>query len=200
MFQASHYGAPARPILPRLMPALLAFAATLLAGTVLLPFAGVAGWLESPVLLPAIGLALAAAAGLFACHLALLTIAPRISPWASALPAALVAGALPGLGAGALLVPLALVLICLPSVRLTASVGMFGVAIALAAAWLHSPAVHLAGSLILLAAATLQIRRIARPADNDNRRNEPLAVFWSLPDAPRHATQPARTSSPELGE
>ena len=91
MFQASRTGALARPILPRLVPALLACAATLLAGAAPIPFAGVAGWLESSALLPILGVVLAAAAGLLACHLALMTIAPRLSPWAGALPAALIA-------------------------------------------------------------------------------------------------------------
>lgn len=203
MFQASRPGTLARPILPRLAPALLALAATALAGLPRLPFAGVAGWLESPGLLPGVGVALAGAAGLLACHLALLSVAPRRAALADALPAAMVAGALPGLGAGALLVPMALALHALlrqPSRRGPALVGVFGVTVALAAAGLHSPALHLAGCFGMLAAAALQIRRTAQPAGNDNRRAEPLAVFWSLPDAPCHATQPPRTSSPELGE
>lgn len=203
MSQASRTHVPARPILPRLIPALLALAATLLAGSVPIPFAGVAGWLESPALLPAIGVVLAGAAGLLACHLALTMIAPRPPPSATALPAALIAGALPGLDAGALLVPLALAaqaIFRLPQLRAPALTGAIGVAMAAAAAGLHSPAIHLAGALVMLAAAALQIRRAANPAGNDNRRNEPLAVFWSLPDTPCHATQPPRISSPELGE
>ncbi|WP_158298995.1 hypothetical protein [Sphingomonas psychrotolerans] len=188
-----------RPILLRLAPALLALAATLLLGTTGLPFAERWRWFESAALLPVIGIAFAAAAGLLACHLALLSITPRPSLFASALPAALIAGALPGLGSAALLVPLA---IAAPAAlrRPAGAAALGGVAIALAAAWLHSPALHLAGALAMLAAATLEIRRAARPAANDNTRNEAFTAFWSLPEDAGCARQPARTSSPVLGE
>jgi len=201
MLHASRYGAVTRPILARLAPALCTVAATLLLGT-----AGDAGawrWFESVALLPAIGILFAGAAGLLACHLALLSIAPRFSLAAAALPAALIAGALPGLGVAALLVPLAITAhaaLRLPGHRIAALAGLVGVALAVTATWLHSPALHLAGAIAMLAAAMLQIWRAARPAVNDNRRDAPFITFWSLPEAPDRATQPARTSSPVLGE
>jgi hypothetical protein len=201
MLHASRYGAVTRPILARLAPALFTLAATLLLGT-----AGDAGawrWFESMALLPAIGIVFASAAGLLACHLALLSIAPRASLPASALPAALIAGALPGLGVLALLVPLVITAhaaLRLSGHRIAALGGLGGVAIAIAAAWLHSPALHLAGAIAMLVAATLQICRAARPAVNDNHGAAPFITFWSLPEEPDRATQPARTSSPVLGE
>jgi hypothetical protein len=181
---------------------LLALAATLLLGTIELPFAPRWRWFESTALLPVIGIVFASAAGLLACHLALLSIARRTSGFASALPAALIAGAVPGLGAAALLVPLTLAARASlrKRVRAAALCGLGAVVIALAGAGLHSPILHLSGALAMLAAATLEIRRAARPAANDNVRNAPFTAFWRLPADPLRARQPARTSSPVLGE
>jgi hypothetical protein len=202
MLLHSGYGAVIRPILARLAPALLALAATLLLGTIELPFAPRWRWFESTALLPVIGIVFASAAGLLACHLALLSVAPRRPRFASALPAALIAGALPGLGAPALLVSLTLAAHAALRTRApkTALCGLGGVAIALASAGLHSPILHLSGALAMLAAATLEIRRAARPAANDNVRNAPFTAFWRLPADPLRAREPARTSSPVLGE
>jgi hypothetical protein len=201
MLLRSRYGAVTRPILARLAPALLALAATVLLGTA----AGTDGWrwFESTALLPLTGIAFAAAAGLFACHLALLSVAPRSSFSAGALPAALITGALPGLGMAALLVPLAMgvhAAIRVPALRVAALAGLVGTGAGFVAGWLHSPILHIVASLSMLAAATLQIRRCARPAGNDNDRNEPFTAFWCLPEQPLRATQPARTSSPFAGE
>lgn len=202
MLLRSGYGAVIRPILARLAPALLALAATLLLGAIGLPFAPHWRWFESTALLPVIGIVFASAAGLLACHLALLSIAARPSRLASALPAALIAGALPGIGTAALLVPAALAAHAAlrTATRKVALCGLGGVAIALAGAGLHSPILHLAGALAMLAVASLQIRRADRPAANDNVRNTPFTAFWRLPEDPRRARQPARTSSPVLGE
>ena len=201
MLLPSGYGAVTRPILARLGPASLALAATLLLGA-----AGDIGawrWVESTALLPLTGIVFATAAGLLACHLAMVSVAPRSSGPASALPAALIAGALPGLGAAALLVPLAIATYAafrLPALRVTALAGLCGIGVAAAAAGLHSPALHITGALAMLAVAALQIRRAARPAVNDNSPDEPFTVFWSLPEKPLRATQPPRTSSPFAGE
>jgi hypothetical protein len=201
MLLRSGYGAVTRPILARLAPTLLALAATLLLG-----LAGGTGgwrWFESTALLPLIGIAFAAAAGLFACHLALLSITPRPSLSANALPATLIAGALPGLGTAALLVPLAIGVHAatrLRGLRIAALAGLGGTGAGFVAGWLHSPVLHIAASFAMLAAAALQIRRGAGPAGNDNHRNEPFTAFWSLPEEPLRARQPARTSSPFTGE
>ncbi|MDP5279052.1 hypothetical protein Q9Q95_08960 [Sphingomonas sp. DG1-23] len=202
MLLQSGYGAVIRPIPARLAPALLALAATLLSGAIALPFAPRWHWFESAALLPVIGLVFASAAGLLACHLALLSVAPRPSRLASALPAALIAGALPGLGAAALLVPamLAAYAAFRGPARKPALCGLGGATLALFGAGLHGPILPLAGSLAMLAAATLLIRRAARPAVNDNVHNAPFTAFWRLPEDPLRARQPARTSSPVLGE
>jgi hypothetical protein len=202
MLLHSGYGAVVRPILARLAPALLALAATLLLGAIELPFSPRWRWFESTSLLPVIGIVFAGAAGLLACHLALLSVTPRRSYSAGALPAALIAGALPGLGATALLVPLTLAVLAglRAPTRAAALAGLGAVVIALAGVGLHSPPLQLAGALAMLAAAALQIRREARPAANDNIRNAPFTAFWRLPEEPLRARQPARTSSPALGE
>jgi hypothetical protein len=102
-----------------------------------------------------------------------------------------------------LLVPLAIAAYAalrLPALRATALAGLGGVGTALAAAWLDSPALHIAGTLTLLAAAALHIGRAARPAANDNADNAAFTAFWSLPEGRLRATHPPRTSSPVLGE
>lgn len=203
MLIRSEYGAVTRPIPARLAPALLTVAATALPGVA--SGAGGLHWFESPALLAMLGIAFAAAAGLLACHLALLSAARSAPLPASTLPAALIAGALPVLSTAALLVPLAITsyaALRLPRFRFAALAGMGGIGAAFAALPLHSPALRVAGSLAMLAAAALQMRRDAQPAenDNDNDRDAPVLTFWSLPEAPLRATQPVRTSSPALGE
>ncbi len=198
MLLRSRYPPIAPALLTRLAPALLVLAATLLLGMIDLPFAQRWRWFESPMT----GLVFAGVAGLAACHLALLSTALR-DPLTAALPAALLAGALPGPGLAALLVPLtisAYAAVRLPGLRAAARIGLAGTAIALAAAGLHSPALHLAGSLTLLAAATLQIRRPGQQAANDNSRDEPFTLFWGRPAQPVHAMLRDRTSSPISGE
>jgi hypothetical protein len=200
MLLRSRYGAVTRPILAPLAPALLALAMTLLLG--MTSGTGAWRWFESTALLPLTGIAFATAAGLLACHLALLRVSPRPSLSATILPAALIAGALPGLSSAALLVPLAIAThaIRLPGLRVAALAGLGGVGAGFVAGWLHSPVLHITASLAMLAAAALQIRRCARPAGNDNHHNEPFTAFWSLPEEPLRARQPARTSSPFPGE
>ncbi|TGX50189.1 hypothetical protein E5A73_17355 [Sphingomonas gei] len=201
MLLCSRYPSAPRPILARLGCALLALAGTLLLGTIESRWSPSWRWFESPEMLPMIGLVFASAAGLLACHLASLTN-NRSTAWAAALPAALLAGALPGLGSAALLVPLALsahAALRLPALRPAALAGLAGTTIALIAAGLHHPALHGAGALTLLAAAAVEIGRSGRAA-NDNRRDEPFTLFGGRPAHPPRAMPPARTSSPVLRE
>lgn len=195
----SRYGAVTRPILASLAPALAALATTLLLGTLGTARTGIWLALESPLPMAVTGLLLAGAAGLFAGHLALLTARSFASRLASALPAALIAGALPGLATAALLVPLG---ICgyaavREQLRPAAWLGLAGVAIGIAGAGFGDPALGTIASLVMLAAAALPIVRPAHRAGNDNRPAERFGEFWILPDDGTHA---ARTSSPGLGE
>ncbi len=185
----------------RLAPALLAVMATLLLGAVASSQTGAWRWFESTTLLPLIGVVFAAAAGLLACHLAQLSASP--APSMGALAAGLTAAALPGLSVVGLLIPLAIgayAAVRRPRLRFVAAIGLAGVATAGAAAWLNSPIAHLAGSLIMLAGAALQVWHAASPAANDNRGDGASSGFWSLPDGSSCATQPARTPSLVSGE
>ncbi|MDV3457647.1 hypothetical protein RZN05_11680 [Sphingomonas sp. HF-S4] len=185
-----------RPILSRLAPPLLAAAVTLLLGAIGTPQPGAWQLLDSLGLAPLTGLLFAGAAGLLACHLAQ-TSAPPARPAAdTALPAALIAAALPGPGSAALLVPLLLVAPRIRRPRATDLPALVGTATGVAAAWLGSPLLGTFGALTMLAAAALAIRRAARCAANDDA---PPAL-WSLPEEVRYARQRERTSSPGLGE
>lgn len=204
MLSFPRYGAVTRSIAARLAPPLCALAATLLLGAAGPRVPGAWELLESLALLPVMGPLLASIAGLLACHLAWTSALPFSRDAASVLPAALIAAALPGVGAMALLVPLSVSLLALRvrvrAGRLAALLGLGGAATGIAAAWLGSPAAGTAGALTMLAAAALLIRRAARAADNDNRRDEPFVAFGSLPGDPGRAKRIPWTSSPGLGE
>jgi hypothetical protein len=189
------YGAVTRPIAMRLAPALVAAASTLLAGMTGPARPGAWQMLDSAALMAVTGLLLAGTAGLLACHLAQLTVRPAPSLSASALPAALIAGAVPGLGVAALFVPLGL---CVRwRSRPAALFGLLGAAAGIGSIWLDSPVLGTSASLAMLAAASLLLRDAVRPATNDNRPVERFGAFWILPDNDRHAK---RASSPGLGE
>lgn len=193
------YGAVTRPIATRLAPSLVVLVTTLVAGMTGPSRPGAWQTLDSAALMAVTGLLLAGAAGLLACHLAQLTARPALSLSASALPAALIAGAVPGLGVAALFVPLA---ICAHAVlrsrsRPAALFGLLGAAAGIGSMWLDGPVLGTSASLTMLAAVSLLLRDAARPATNDNRPVERLGAFWILPDNDRHAS---RASSPGLGE
>lgn len=193
------YGAVTRPIALRLAPALGALATTLLAGMTGPSRPGAWQMLDSAVLMAMTGLLLAGAAGLLACHLAQLTARPAFSLSASALPAALIAGAVPGLGMAALFVPL---VVCAHAVSRSRSshsapFGLLGAAAGIGSTWLDSPVLGTSASLAMLAAASLLLRDAAHSAINDNRPVERFGAFWIPPDNGRHAK---RASSPGLGE
>jgi hypothetical protein len=199
MLLLSRHGAVTRPIAARLAPALAALATALLLGAFGPARAGAWLALESPEPMAVTGLLLAGAAGLFACHLALLTARPAPSHVASALPAALIAGALPGLGAAALFVPLCICGYATLRARLrpAALLGLFGALTGIGGAWFDDPIFGTMASLVMLAAAALPLIRSPRAALNDNRPPEALGEFWILPDDDTH---PVRASSPGLGE
>jgi hypothetical protein len=179
----------------RLAPALVVLAATLLAGMAGPSRPGAWQMLDSAAAMAATGLLLAGAAGLLACHLAQLTARPFPSLSASALPAALIAGAVPGLGVAALFVPLGL---CVRSrFRPAALFGLLGAAAGIGSIWIDGPALGTSASLAMLAAASLLLRDAGRAAINDNRPAERFGAFWIPPDNDRHAS---RASSPGLGE
>lgn len=192
------YGAVTRPIAMRLVPALVATATTLLAGMAGPSRPGAWQTLDSMAAMAVTGLLLAGAAGLLACHLAL-TARPAFSRSASALPAALIAAAIPGLGVAALFVPLGLCghAAMQSRFRPAALFGLLGAAVGIGSVWLDSPVLGTSVSLAMLAAASLLLREAARPATNDNRPVQPFGEFWILPDNDRHAS---RASSPGLGE
>ena len=198
MLLPPRYSAVTRPIATRLVPAFVALLATLLPGLAGPSRPGAWQMLDSDALMAATGLLLAGAAGLFACHLAQLTARPASSLLASALPAALIAGAVPGLGAAALLVPLG---VCFHAIlrarfRPAALFGLLGAAAGIGSIWLDSPALGTAASLAMLATAAALLRP-AGAAINDNRRVEGLGVFWIPPGDDRHVV---RAPSPGLGE
>jgi len=199
MLLPSGYGAVTRPIAMRLAPALVALAATLLAGMTGPSRPGAWQMLDSAALMAVTGLLLAGAAGLLACHLAQLTARPAFSLTASALPAALIAGAVPGLGMTALFLPLGIcghAVLC-SRFRPAILFGLLGTAAGVGSTWLDSPALGTSASLAMLATASLLLRDAAHAATNDNRPVERLGEFWIPPDNDRHAT---RASSPGQGE
>ncbi|KRC81536.1 hypothetical protein [Sphingomonas sp. Root241] len=193
------YGAVTRPIALRLAPALAVLATTLLAGMTGPSRPGAWQMLDSAAAMAVTGLLLAGAAGLLACHLAQLTARPFPSLSASALPAALIAGAVPGLGMAALFVPLVLCghAATRSRFRPAALFGLFGATAGIGSIWIDSPALGTSASLAMLAAASLLLRDAGRAAINDNRPVERFGAFWIPPDNDRHAT---RASSPGLGE
>jgi hypothetical protein len=183
----------------RLAPALVVLATTLLAGMAGASRPGAWQMLDSMAAMAVTGLLLAGAAGLFACHLAQLTARPAFSLSASVLPAALIAGAVPGLGMAALFVPLGIcghAILC-SRFRPAVPFGLLGASAGIGSAWLDSSILGTSASLAMLAAASLLLRDAARLANNDNRPVERLGEFWILPDNDRHAP---RASSPGLGE
>jgi hypothetical protein len=185
-----------RPILSRLAPSLLAAAATLLLGAIGAPQPGAWQPLDSLGLAPLTGLVFAGAAGLLACHLAQASTVPVRAAADTALPAALIAAALPGSGSAALLVPLLLLALRLRRPRPTDLLALAGTGAGIAAAWLGTPLIGTLCALAMLGAATLTIRRADRLAVNDNAP----PAFWSLPEGVRYARQQERTSSPGSGE
>jgi hypothetical protein len=197
MFLATRYLAVPRPIALRLAPALVALATTLLLGCTGPSRPGAWQALDAAWPMALTGLLLAGAAGLLACHLAQLTARPSPFVTTRALPAALIAGALPGLTVAALLVPL---LVCAFAAARTrhrpaALFGLFSAAAGMGSAWLASPALGTAASLAMLATAALLLRA-PRPG-NDNRPVERFGEFWNLPEDGTHA---AWAASPGLGE
>jgi hypothetical protein len=200
MLLLSRHGAVTRPIASRFVPALCALAATVLLGVAGPHAPGAWELLESPGWLPAIGIIIAGAVGLLACHLAQLSVAPFPAATTGMLPAALLAAALPGIATPALLVPLAVSAHMLARHRREALCGLAGVLAGLVAAWLQSPEFATVASFALLAAATLLIRNAEQPAANDNAGDERSAERWIVPDGRPYVTQPARTASPERGE
>lgn len=190
------HGGATRPILFRLARPLLAAAAALLLGAIGAPQPGAWQLLDSLGLTPLTGLLFAAAAGLLACHLAQAGASPARSAADTALPAALIAAALPGPGSAALLVPLLLLSSRLRHPRPIDLLALAGTGAGIAAAWLGCPLLGTLGALAMLGAATLTIRRTARRGVNDNAP----PAFWSLPEGVHYARQRERTSSPGLGE
>lgn len=193
------YGAVTRPIAMRLAPALGVLSTTLLAGMAGSARTGAWQMLDSAAAMAVTGLLLAGAAGLLACHLTQLIARPAFSLSASALPAALIAGAVPGLGLGALLIPLGIcghAVLCL-RFRPAVLFGLLATATGIGGTWLDSPVPGTLASLAMLAAAARLLRDAVPIANNDNRPAEGLGEFWILPDSDRQAP---RASSPGLGE
>ena len=156
--------------------AVAAAAATLLLGLVgpALPGARLlAGW-------GGLGLTLVGSIGMLAWHIARMRVTPagRSALAGAALPASLLALAVPQLGAAALLMPCALSLLLAwrdPSLRLTA------LAVQCAAvAMLGAPEVGAAVCLITPALAWLSLRGATIMVANDNPALERLTDIWPL--------------------
>lgn len=167
---------PLRP----LWHALAALAATLLLGTNGAPLHGAAGLLSWGMF----GLVLVSGAGLLAWHLAQLTVLPlpRGGLAVGALPAALVPLlVLPQIGAGALLVPLALAI--RGAVRDSAQ---RPAALALTCAPLCADSAAML-TLLLGASLCLSLRAAHASAANDNPALGRGARFWRMPLVPSYA-------------
>lgn len=154
-----------------------------------------------------IGLVLAAGAGLLAFHLARVAGGGQRATargWRAALAAALVPTAtIPGIGAAALMVPIAAAAALLPDSRAErggALAALASGALGVLAARMNSPALGCIACAMMLAVAWVLILRTAIPAANDNPWLERPRDNWLLPEARPCATHFAGTREPGNGE
>ncbi|WP_448661809.1 hypothetical protein ACG3SL_14155 [Sphingomonas sp. CJ20] len=174
--------------------------------------ATIPGWwdvLRGTPLVGLLGLLVAGGAGLLAFHLACVAgerVAARTRGWRAPLVAALIpVAAIPGMGAGALAVPLvvAALLLLRPAPagqRAVALAGAIGALAGLVAVALQSPLAGCFGSVTMLGSACFLIALRPMGAANDNPRVERTGGIWMLPDAAQYATQRAGTRGPSYGE
>lgn len=187
----------------RLLPPLTALAATLVLGMVGPAVPGAWHLLGPGMLMPLIGLLLAGGAGLATYDLAQRTVSPA-QPWAvAALPCALAATAMPGIGIPALLVALTLGTVVAfqnGEEQLNGFAAQAASAAGLVAACLDSPAIGSLSALAMLALAARLTRTAGRRPANDNLSKERIDESWWLPLDPGHAIDVPGIRTTSLGE
>jgi hypothetical protein len=180
--------------LSRLLPPLAGLSVTLALGAVGPAEPGLWQLLSPTALMPLLGVVLAGCAGLIAYELAQRTTGPAQAPALAALPATLVAAALPGIGVPALLGALCLASFVAwrdPDHGLHGFAGQCAAALGLAAACLDSEVFGSMSAVAMLSLAAFLTRQAAfRPA-NDNPSMERLEAFSWLPVVPGYAIESA---------